>query len=900
MRRNALKSVLASVWVLGAAMPACAADQPPVAPVPDWVKPVAYRDVAGGDDQAPVRILASDLQLHFLPGDTRKFVHVALKIGTPEGLSAGNLSFSWSPDTSSLTVHKILIHRGDQVIDVLASGQTFTVVRREQNLDMATLDGVLTANLQPEGLQVGDVVEYFYTLAFHDPVLKGHVEDYSGNWNGLPLARAHFRAIWPAGMPMRWRVAGTLPALKPQRVGSDMVAELTIDDMKPVIPPREAPVRYRIGRVIEMTDYAGWGDISRLMAPLYVTASQLPATGPLHDELEKIRSTPGDAKTRAEAALKLVQDRVRYVALEMGTGGYVPSDATTTWARRFGDCKAKTALLLGLLHAMGIEAVPVAVQTAAGDGMDARLPILHLFDHVLVRATIDGQTYWMDGTRTGRHLLKVTEVPQFGWGLPLTEGTTALVRMMPPPFADPVEVLTVKVDASAGISAPAATEAELLLKGDMGAATNSSLAAMSAEARHEALNRFWKGRLGQVEVTSSATNYDYAAEVLRVTMTGTLRMEWPQNEYRVELADFPFGKIDFSRTPGPDADAPYTVGYPIFRRTVETITLPKDGGAFRIGTDMDLDETIGGYVLHRHAELTNGVFTIEKSERSLGPEFPASEAKSAEARLHALAQKQPLLHMPMAYQSTAGDLAAAKADVPTTAAQYINRAVVYLKKNLTTEALADLNRALELDPSDPFALADRALIKVQLHDYAGARADLARTEAIKPNFAMNFKIRGELALADNNLAVAVPAYEQALALDPDDAFLLSRLSIGEYRLQHYAKALDYFDKLAKLTPEAPGTRYLRMDILEKLGRDADLIPLYTAQIEKAPNSAFLLKKRAAAYLRLGKKDLAAKDTAAADEAARHAPPVVVVPPPVPGRPVVTVPPPQVVVVPPPA
>ena len=159
---------------------------------------------------------------------------------------------------------------------------------------------------------------------------------------------------------------------------------------------------------------------------------------------------------------------------------------------------------------------------------------------------------------------------------------------------------------------------------------------------------------------------------------------------------------------------------------------------------------------------------------------------------------------------------------------------------------------------------------------------------------------GELALADNNLAVAVPAYEQALALDPDDAFLLSRLSIGEYRLQHYAKALDYFDKLAKLTPEAPGTRYLRMDILEKLGRDADLIPLYTAQIEKAPNSAFLLTKRAAAYLRLGKTDLAAKDTAAADEATRHAPPVVVVPPPVPGRPVVTVPPPQVVVVPPPA
>jgi transglutaminase-like putative cysteine protease len=49
---------------------------------------------------------------------------------------------------------------------------------------------------------------------------------------------------------------------------------------------------------------------------------------------------------RAEAALALVQDRVRYVALAMGAGGYVPADAAETWSRRYGDCKGKTALLL--------------------------------------------------------------------------------------------------------------------------------------------------------------------------------------------------------------------------------------------------------------------------------------------------------------------------------------------------------------------------------------------------------------------------------------------------------------------------------------------------------------------------------------------------------------------------
>ena len=57
---------------------------------------------------------------------------------------------------------------------------------------------------------------------------------------------------------------------------------------------------------------------------------------------------------RAQAALGLVQDRIRYVALAMGTGGLVPADAATTWSRRFGDCKGKTVLLLAMLRALGV------------------------------------------------------------------------------------------------------------------------------------------------------------------------------------------------------------------------------------------------------------------------------------------------------------------------------------------------------------------------------------------------------------------------------------------------------------------------------------------------------------------------------------------------------------------
>src|SRR5262249_17325845 len=155
---------------------------------------------------------------------------------------------------------------------------------------------------------------------------------------------------------------------------------------------------------------------------------QVPAEGPLHAEIERIRAASPDPVLRAEAALTLVQDHIRYVALAMGDAGLIPADAQTTWARRFGDCKGKTALLLGILHAFNIEAEPVLVSTIFGDGLDQHVAMIGLFNHVLVRATINGRTYWLDGTRTGDTHLDDIMTPNFGWGLPVEAGGATLVR----------------------------------------------------------------------------------------------------------------------------------------------------------------------------------------------------------------------------------------------------------------------------------------------------------------------------------------------------------------------------------------------------------------------------------------------------------------------------------------
>lgn len=96
----------------------------------------------------------------------------------------------------------------------------------------------------------------------------------------------------------------------------------------------------------------------------------------------------------------MVREQVRYIYVGIAGGNLTPATADETWQRRYGDCKGKTTLLLALLNELGIDAEAVLVNNSGiDDGFNQRLPSPGLFDHVLVRAKIDGREYWMDGTR---------------------------------------------------------------------------------------------------------------------------------------------------------------------------------------------------------------------------------------------------------------------------------------------------------------------------------------------------------------------------------------------------------------------------------------------------------------------------------------------------------------------
>lgn len=787
-----------------------------IAPPGAWVVPAAVPADDGKDGDSAIRVLLRDEQDDLQPGHVTNYVESVYKLQTAQGLPAGAVSFAWDPATQTATVHKLQIRRGSQVIDVLTGGQSFTVVRRETNLENAVLDGQLTASIQPEGLQVGDIVDLAVSITTSDPALGRHVEYAGAAWNGVPMARTHFRARWPSSVSMRIQPGGAMVLPKPVSKDGMSSVELTMDKVEPLVLPNGAPLRYRMGRMIEMTDLPSWSGVVALMAPLFARAEVLPPDGPLHGEIEKIRALSSDPKLRAEAALALVQDRVRYVLLSLNDGGLVPADAATTWSRRFGDCKGKTVLLLSILHALGIEAQPVLVSTVMGDGMDKRLPAIGMFNHVLVRAIIGGRTYWLDGTRVGDRTLDGIETPDFDWGLPLVPGNAALVAMKPAPDTEPRLTVDIAIDAHAGLTIPAPIHIERKMRGDDAVATNLALANLAGDARQQALRQFWKGRYDFADPVSFTTSFDPIRRELSMGMTGTTRMDWNDGWYEADHVWVGF-KADFTRDAGPGRDAPYVVNYPGFTRVTETIQLPPGTGTFTVSPGSDVDQSVAGRDYHRHARVEGDRFVVEQTERSLAAEFPAAQAPAAQETLRALAKKNVILNRPAVYKGTQAERDALMNGEAGTLPALMKKTGLLLSAQRFDEAIAAADKAVAMDAKSGAALALRSIGYSGKNDRVHAKADLDAAQTIGPTLTEVLLARHYYARLVHDNAQVIEAASALLLRNPNDAPMLADRAQAYHFTRHDDLALADAAAALKLVPGNAELHLLRANILSVKG-----------------------------------------------------------------------------------
>jgi len=869
---------------------AYAADALKFGPPPSWVVPQPVPTNVKATD-APIAVLLTDEQIALDPGKVTTYRDGVLKIQTPQGLAAGNISLEWDPATETLTVNKLNIIRDGKVIDVLASGQTFTTLRRETNLDAATLDGTLTATIQPEGLQQGDELEIATTREHSDPVLKDHVQADFADWNDVRIESGHAKLSWPEAMKVSLKEWPSLPPAHKEVRDGRTVVELSGTGMDPIVAPDGAPLRFKIGRVGEASDFASWDQVAQLMLPLYQKAAVIPASGPLHDEVEKIRSASSDPKVRAAQALALVQDRVRYVALLMGQGGYVPASAETTWSRRFGDCKAKSTLLLAILHSLGIEAEPVLVQAGSGDVVADELPMLDAFNHVMVRAHIGGKIYWLDGTREGDSSLDGIQVPDFGWVLPLTANAT-LVHLVPPLLEQPSQERHVEVDASDGVYAPAAVSIKEIYRGDRAVSMNNDYSAASAEQRDNSMREEAKGFFDTFTVKSSSIQFDKPSRTLTISIDGTAKINWKDGWAYVPTSTIAFD-ADFERPAGPNQMVPFNVTYPSFDKDVAILRLPH-GVAAEQKISAPVHQTLAGIEYERSETVDGDTLTVESSERSLVPEVAYQDAIAAETKLRALYKDDVYIKVPDSYRATAADLPVLAEQVPTSADDYVMRGWRYLEAGKYDEALADFSQTLKLDPNNKWALADRGLAHIWKRQFDEGEKDFAAAEAQKADPAALAEGRGLEAELKGDCPQAIDYYTQSLAKQAGDPFSLTHRAMCDSSLSNYDAAIaDFttiiahdpknsaafagravveankheFDAAKKdiaaaeaLNSNPQGIATAKAHLAMKMGDTAGVLAVESKWIADNPKDGSRYASRADTYWRNGKMDLALADS----------------------------------------
>jgi hypothetical protein len=555
-----------------------------------------------------------------------------IKILQPSALQLGNISVVWNPTAGPPVVHEIRLFRDGQVTDVLKNA-SFEILRREDQLEAAKLDGRLTAVLRVPDLRVGDELEVGLTLFASDPTLGSDT--------------AGLLVLGESPAPGRYRLGldwdpGYEPALK---VTPDMADAMTrgpravafrFDDPAGLSPPKDAPMRFQWQRAVEYSRFADWPALSRRFAPLFAKAAALAPDSPLKREAARIAAGQPRPLDRAAAALKLVQGDVRYIYVGLNGGNLIPATAEETWGHRYGDCKGKTALLLALLSALGIEAEAVLVNSGGvDDGLDGRLPGPQYFDHVLVRARIDGVSYWLDGTLPPVAGPSIRPVFPFHWDLPLRTQGAALEKLEWRPPTVPDEVQLFEIDARAGFDKPARITSTAIQRGVKGLQQQAQFSSVTPAQMLDAFRQRAVGDVWQA-IDDVRWRYDPKASASILTVVGTGTVNWESDNGGGKSLALPGGGFSPPerrvRAAGQDQKLPF-YSAPEYVCHATTVSLPGTTQARQWSSKASYDTQLFGRDYHRAWELRDGAIRMIRGSRVTHPEIDADAAARDNGRI---------------------------------------------------------------------------------------------------------------------------------------------------------------------------------------------------------------------------------------------------------------------------
>jgi hypothetical protein len=375
--RSAAIFSLMMIGVLLCNRPAVAGD------APQWLHALVNVPLPAHDEKTDAVLLYSDTRVNVQSSDKIKTtVREAYKILRPGGRDRGFVFVYFNSNRKVTSLHGWCIP---------AQGKDYEVKDKDgvevspPKVEGGELVGDVKAKLvRIPAADPGNIIGYEYEVEEH-PLLLQDVWEFQ---SGAPVRESHYSLQIPSGWEYK---TGWLNYPEVQPMGGAGQWQWSLSDLKAIREEEDMPpMRGVRGQMVVSFfppggagahGFSNWQEMGNWQKGL--TAGRVDASPEIKQKVAALTATANTPLAKMQALAQFVQHDIRYVAIELGIGGWQPHAAPDIFTHRYGDCKDKATLLASMLHEIGVDYYYVVINSERGS-VTKDTPANLAFNHVII------------------------------------------------------------------------------------------------------------------------------------------------------------------------------------------------------------------------------------------------------------------------------------------------------------------------------------------------------------------------------------------------------------------------------------------------------------------------------------------------------------------------------------
>jgi hypothetical protein len=320
-----------------------------------------------------------------------------------------------------------------------ANGKLIKKLKNSEIKDRAAFDGF--SLFSDDRIKEADLAQssYPYTVEFEYEIEYNFLYAIPGSVFGgekQSTQNASYKLVFPAALAPHYKTIKieTLPKKEVLPTGLNSLT-WTLSNLKPTTAESyrgesDLPRIMAAPTAFEYAGYEGvmnsWENYGKWNLLLNKDRGVLPET-----TRQKIKQLASSGKTREDKTkivYEFVQNKTRYVSIQLGIGGLQPFPASTVDQVGYGDCKALSNYTVSLLKEIDIES-HYTIVNAGSDAAEVKPDFPgHQFNHVIVSVPNGKDTLWLECTSQTNPFGYLGKFTSDRWALLITEQGGKLVR----------------------------------------------------------------------------------------------------------------------------------------------------------------------------------------------------------------------------------------------------------------------------------------------------------------------------------------------------------------------------------------------------------------------------------------------------------------------------------------